>query len=204
MLKHLDSCKKRALQNKERNATSKPSMNLIQLMAYYPYTSEFWLYLEVKSAATLKDLDFYLRQIWLECCGHLSQFCHGSYYGNKIPMSSKAYKIFEPDTELFYAYDFGSTTELKVKMVGSRNGTPLSNNPVYLLARNNMPDVPCDKCGKPSGWLDLEALYENGEFVTLCDAHNAGKAESDYGESQLFNSPRTGTCSYDGPAVPPY
>ena len=28
-------------------------------------------------SATLEELDHYLRTIWLECCGHLSQFTIG-------------------------------------------------------------------------------------------------------------------------------
>lgn len=34
----------------------------------------YWLDLEVKKSATLADLDAFLREVWLECCGHLSMF----------------------------------------------------------------------------------------------------------------------------------
>ena len=38
---------------------------------YGPY----WLHLEVQGDVRLTVLDAFLRAIWLECCGHMSQFC---------------------------------------------------------------------------------------------------------------------------------
>jgi hypothetical protein len=35
---------------------------------------EYWMHLYVPSTATLEDLDSFLRDTWLECCGHLSAF----------------------------------------------------------------------------------------------------------------------------------
>lgn len=36
--------------------------------------SDYWLHLEVPSHAPLRELDGCLRDLWLECCGHLSMF----------------------------------------------------------------------------------------------------------------------------------
>jgi hypothetical protein len=38
------------------------------------YQKEYWLFLDIALNATLEDLDAFLRQIWLECCGHMSGF----------------------------------------------------------------------------------------------------------------------------------
>lgn len=38
------------------------------------YDKNYWLFIEVKETATLKDIDDFLRDIWVECCGHLSEF----------------------------------------------------------------------------------------------------------------------------------
>jgi hypothetical protein len=35
---------------------------------------DYWLHLEAPITATLRALDGYLRDLWLECCGHLSIF----------------------------------------------------------------------------------------------------------------------------------
>ena len=49
------------------------------------YNRDFWLHLEMNGRSTLKDLDRYLRAIWLECCGHLSQFSVAAGAAPKSP-----------------------------------------------------------------------------------------------------------------------
>lgn len=39
----------------------------------------YWLDLELKADAKLKRLDDFLRRIWLECCGYLSEFSIAEY-----------------------------------------------------------------------------------------------------------------------------
>ncbi|MCC7347317.1 MAG: hypothetical protein IT538_07945 [Variibacter sp.] len=93
-------------------------------------------------------------------------------------------------------YDFGSTTELALKVVGVREqGTEKGN--VMLLALNDMPETVCDQCGacpatqictdcewSGKGWLcdDCAAAHECGEDMFL----------------PVVNSPRTGVCGYAG------
>ncbi len=43
-------------------------------MAEGLYAPEYWTHFEVPAAASLADVDRFLREIWLECCGHLSAF----------------------------------------------------------------------------------------------------------------------------------
>lgn len=38
------------------------------------YLPEYWMHLSVPVNTTLGDLDQFLRDIWLECCRHLSAF----------------------------------------------------------------------------------------------------------------------------------
>ncbi len=42
------------------------------------YDPAYWLDVEVPSALTFRDLDAFLREIWLECCWHLSMFKIGN------------------------------------------------------------------------------------------------------------------------------
>lgn len=46
----------------------------IQVVDYY--APDYWLHLKVNSNTSLGTLDQFLRNIWLECCGHLSAFSH--------------------------------------------------------------------------------------------------------------------------------
>jgi hypothetical protein len=75
------------------------------------------------------------------------------------------------------------------------------------MARNIQPEMTCEECGRPAGWLCIECLYESDGSGTgfLCDEHVKGHPHEEYGDPlALVNSPRLGKCGYEGPAEPPY
>ncbi len=204
-IRHLKSCDKRqvTIQNTEVGQ----SQTLYHLQIKNAYASDFWLHLEMKGTATLANLDSYLRTIWLECCGHLSQFTPGRVrWGNEIPMIRKIGQILERNKELTHIYDFGSSTETVIKRVDKRKGKPLSEHPIYLMARNSTPEVSCEECDKPAQWLRHDYMGNCGAWmIALCDDHVEEFAGEDYSEPyQIVNSPRVGVCGYTGPAEPPY
>ena len=49
------------------------NQTLYHLQVQDAWDGNYWLHLEMRGSATLEDLDFYLREIWLECCGHLER-----------------------------------------------------------------------------------------------------------------------------------
>src|SRR5260221_5779664 len=66
-----------------------------------------------------------------------------------------------------HEYDFGSTTELVLKVVAEREGvtpkvTKKPNPLVTILARNDAPELACLKCGKPATKICLECEYPDG------------------------------------------
>lgn len=159
----------------------------------------------MKGSATLRDLDRYLRAIWLECCGHLSRFSIGGWSGGEIGKKRRVEEVFAPGMELTHIYDFGTSSETLVKAVGVRKGKPLTRHPIALLARNDPPEVYCMECERPATWLCIECMCELDEPGTLCDEHVEDHPHEDYGEPMpLVNSPRVGMCGYSGPAEPPY
>ena len=205
MTKHLEVCEKRqeAIQKAGQGKTK--SETLYHLRVQDAFLKEFWLDMEMRGSATLKNLDSYLRSIWLECCGHLSQFSAGRGWGKEIPMSRKADAIFTQWSELTHIYDFGTSSETLIKVVGTREGKPLTAHPIELMARNLMPEQKCIKCELPAAWLCMECLIEEDVWGTLCDKHAKRHPHGNYGEPvRLVNSPRLGMCGYDGPAEPPY
>ncbi len=188
-------------------ANQKPGkeQKLYHLQVQDAWEGIFWLHLEMNGSATLGDLDNYLRAIWLECCGHLSQFSIGGWAGEEIPMDTRAERVFEEGMVLTHIYDFGTSSETLVRVVAVREGRSLTHHPIVLIARNNQPEVPCVECGQPASWLCMECLYELDEPGTLCDKHAQNHPHEDYGDPiPLVNSPRVGMCGYDGPAEPPY
>ena len=166
---------------------------------------QFWLDLEMRGRGTLKDLDRYLRAIWLECCGHMSQFSFGGWRGNKISMGRRIQDVFELGSELTHIYDFGTSSETLIKAVDVREGKSVTSHPITLLVRNVMPESECLECKQPAAWLCMECLIEENEWGTLCDKHAKTHPHDNYGEPiLLLNSPRLGMCGYAGPAVSPY
>ena len=203
--KHLDKCPKRIEAIQSAEASSRPVETLWHLRVQDAYAKDFWLDLEMNGSAKLDKLDTYLRAIWLECCGHLSEFTIGGWGGEEVAISRKADAIFEPDLVLRHLYDFGTTSETDIKAVGLRQGKATTKHPIALLARNQMPDAFCQECGGPAKWLCLECVYEEEKAGLLCDTHVEVHPHDNYGEPMLLvNSPRVGMCGYDGPAEPPY
>jgi len=205
VMKHLDTCQKRQESLREAEASERPTETLWHLRVQDAYDKDFWLDIEMRGAATLAKLDDYLRAIWLECCGHLSEFTIGGWGGDKVGMSRKADKIFEEGLTLRHLYDFGTTSETDVRVLGLRSGKATTKHPIVLLARNLQPEAACQECGQPAGWWCAECAYEDDKEGFLCDVHVEDHPHQDYGEPvALVNSPRLGMCGYDGPAEPPY
>lgn len=205
LVRHLSTCTQRQEALKAAGAKRSAEQELYHLQVQGAWSPEFWLHLEMNGSATLKDLDDYLRAIWLECCGHLSQFSVGGWRGEEIPQSKRADRVFRSGVELIHIYDFGTSSETRIKVVGVRRGRPLSSHPIFLMARNNPLEEYCTECGQPASWLCLECLYEMDEPGTLCAEHAAIHPHQNYGEPiPLVNSPRLGMCGYAGPAEAPY
>ena len=205
MIKHLAMCNERQTQIAKADRKQGKQETLYHLRVQDAWQGLFWLNLEMRGSASLSDLDRYLRAIWLECCGHMSQFSVGGWDGDEIPMTQRIERVFTPSAELTHIYDFGTSSETLVKLAGVRQGKPLSAGPIVLMARNHMPEEKCIECGKPAAWLCMECLIEDNTWGVLCDEHMEEHEHDEYGEpTPLVNSPRLGMCGYTGPAEPPY
>ena len=205
MTKHLAACAKRseAVGAAERGGGARET--LLHLRVEDQYSKAFFLDLEMRASAPLKKLDDYLRAIWLECCGHLSEFSAGGWGGGKIGMRRAAGEVFRPGTAITHVYDFGTSSVTLVRLAGSREGAPVTKHPIALLARNVMPEEACMECGAPATRLCLGCVSEQDGSGMLCAAHAKTHGHRDYGEPvTLVNSPRMGLCGYEGPADPPY
>lgn len=214
LVKHLKSCPKRL----EAQATaSGREQTLYHLLIQDAWGGYYWLHLEMRGDANLEALDEYLRAIWLECCDHLSAFRIGPYrytqifedawmIGDEKPINVRVGRLFSPGMSIDYDYDFGTTSELTIKVVDERQGAPLSERPIFLMARNKMAPVACMECDQPAAYICIECMYEREDGACeLCEQHAEEHECSDYGEPMpLVNSPRVGMCGYWGPAEPPY
>ncbi len=188
--KHLSACP-------ERPAGADVRVHLVAEAHKAPH---FWLHLDVAKDATLDDLDSFLRAVWVECCGHLSAFfIQGREYeacpdaGNG-GMGVSIGKALKGCTKFRYIYDFGSSTEIELRVLGDSRG-PADEADVRLLAQNLLPAYSC-ACGKAATQICQDCMWSGDPLY--CDEC---LPEHDCGEDSalpLVNSPRAGICGYGG------
>lgn len=212
LTRHLASCGARKDAIQAADAGSGRDGALIHLRVQDDSRSEFWLDLEIGGSASLRDLDRYLRAIWLDCCGHLSMFSQGGWgAGDELPKSARIDRALRPGSELVHIYDFGTSSETLIKSVSAREGKPtVGDRPIALMSRNLPPAYGCAECDLPA----VRACAGCAEFDdvspgALCESHAEAHACDYTGFTEeppapLANSPRMGMCAYDGPAEPPY
>lgn len=75
----------------------------------------FWMYVRVSTEATFGVLDRFLRAVWMECCGHLSEFTAG---GKSAGMRKRLSALLSDGSEFVYRYDMGDTTGLRLTVLG--------------------------------------------------------------------------------------
>jgi hypothetical protein len=207
MTRHLTKCLAEHPQKGKQRKT-------FRLVAEGQYLPEYWLQLEVPAEATFLTLDGFLRDIWLECCGHLSAFTveNARYeldtggidgmwvglFGSPLPprsMKTRLDSALRPGLKFFHEYDFGTTTSLALKVVAEGEGV-LGKNAVRTLARNDPPPIPCAKCGQPATDVCVECMDSPSGW--LCAAHAEKHKHQDM-FLPVVNSPRVGQCGYTGP-----
>ena len=207
MTRHLTSCPRRAerLADAARSA-KKAEGRFLHFEVRDAWSGEYWLHLEMPESATLEALDIYLRGIWLECCGHMSQFSIGGPWGGReVGMDQRVGRAFGAVDELTHVYDFGTESVSRVRLVGERWGAGTTKRPVALMARNDPLDFRCMECDAAATSLCMECVYDDQSGM-LCGAHAENHRHDDDEEELMpvVNSPRMGVCGYTGPATPPY
>ena len=121
-----------------------------------------------------------------------------------MSMDLEASKALRVDDKLTHIYDFGTSSETLIKVVGVRQGKPTTAHPLALMARNLMPEYKCIECDESATQFCMECLIEDNIWGTLCEQHAKTHPHSNYDTVSLVNSPRMGMCGYGGPAKPPY
>lgn len=198
--KHLVACE--AKKEKDETLNKGKNQGYIYHLAISAWGT-YWLHIEMKGSATLSKLDNFLREIWLECCGHLSQFTiHGVSYSSyeaqddfwgDVPesMDIPLENVLKLKDKFRHEYDFGTPTELAIQVVSIRKG--VMDTPIRILARNHPPVFECQNCKKIAAQICALCMED---YCDKCmEGHECGE---DYA-MPLVNSPRTGVCGYVGP-----
>ena len=215
MIRHLEVCKEK----ENLFALVKEKVKYYELVLYGKYNKDYWLIVQVKENATLEDLDQFIRDIWVECCGHLSAFeiCGQRYESNPAEdffgeepaksMNCKLKKVLERGMQMEYEYDYGSTTELVIRVQDYYNA-PDQKEEITILSRNNPPQFVCSVCGEnDAAWVNPEGFYDGTSFFCeeclqkLEEGNIELDQECDFVPEFLLpvcNSPRMGVCGYEG------
>ena len=203
--KHLQSCSKRKIVPE----TSSGNRNIQKVKFFHiiaegkDYLSDYWLHLEAPAYATLEELDNLLRDVWLECCGHLSlfrledelYFSEPDENWEQEDMGIELGNVLSLKKKFYHEYDFGSTTYLMLKAVSEREGE-IKDRSIKILSRNEPLPIMCSYCDKHATEICTECLWSSGGW--LCD--DCAKKHKCNREMFLsvVNSPRTGICGYSG------
>lgn len=167
------------------------------------YDKAYCIYLSIDENLQLQHLDQFIRDIWVECCQHLSSFyIDGVTYDDNrnelYEMNVKLKEVLSIGQKFEYQYDFGSTTYIILEVV-DKIEVSKNHSQIEILARNNEINYNCSGCGKKAQYYQ----YTTGNY--LCE-ECADKLDEDefeecgteelYGD--YFNSPRDGVCGYVG------
>jgi len=200
MTRHLNSCILKNIGSEGKQDGKRRSFHIVVMGYYEP---EYWMHLAIPADTKLQTLDQFLRGIWLECCGHLSAFeINDMRYSvspmaeyDEIGMNKKIGDILEPGSVFHHEYDFGSTTVLGFKVVSEFKAN-IKDKSIKILARNDAPEIKCEKCGKMATQVCCQCIYEGAGW--LCDDC---AEDHECGEDMMLpvvNSPRVGVCGYCG------
>ena len=187
--------------------------------------SDYWLHLAVAETTPLSTLDGFLRDLWVECCNHLSAFSIDDQryerpydddgmggVNRSQSMDIELGSVAATVDSFSYTYDFDSETALDVRVVETgdwsipeleADGTETDYEEVVLLARNHQPDIDCEACGAPATTICQTCLRDRGADAWLCESC-ASTHEDDCDRPRylpVVNSPRVGVCGYRGPAT---
>ncbi|MEW6619429.1 MAG: hypothetical protein AB1422_08870 [bacterium] len=217
MTNHLKSCKQREITPIEPSSGQKSNQQdkrVFHLVVEGSYSPEYWMHLDVPGDAKLKDLDNFLRDIWVECCWHLSAFyinnieyeedtggvdtMWSGIFGTeraRRSMNVPTGSVLSPGLKFHYEYDFGTTTHLTLRVLSEREEN-IKNKSIQILARNEPPQIICEICGKIATQVCTQCIYEGeGWFCDKCaQKHECGEDMF----LPVVNSPRVGMCGYTG------
>jgi hypothetical protein len=188
--------------NKCLNQGSEDVLDAFLVKVQWPHKNPiYWLYLSVPFKSKLEDLDLFLREIWLDCCSHLSQFTidykrYSSHFEanafsrfEEFSMSIRSEKVLVPGLKFTHEYDFGSTTELLLEVVGLIKSVHCKE--IKVIVQNQEPEFKCASCGKKA---EMISSTEGECFCKSC----VDEEEDELYLLPLVNSPRTGVCGYVG------
>jgi hypothetical protein len=185
------------LSDKEKSDNNRTTQTFCHIVVD---AGEYFIHLLVKGDASMKVIDSFLKDIWLECCGHMSGFGHNNF---KVSMNHKVIDVFDTRIKIFHDYDYGTTTRVFLK--GLKNYQLNLKEKIILLSRNEPLKLMCATCKKkPAVNICTTCNYDDYSFFCeSCSEKHEKVCEdfADYSSMPIVNSPRMGECGYTGGVI---
>lgn len=172
--------------------------NILLRICTWHYGEMYWLFLLMPNNTKLITIDKYLREIWLECCNHMSEFEFNKVVYDKKKMSTKIkdVAIIGKLNKSSYTYDFGSTTLLCIDAISLYKS---ENDKIKLICRNSQFIMPCENAKCNNQATELCKMCDN-MFCYKCINKVIHKKVCNYDKDcdimPILNSPRFGVCGY--------
>lgn len=175
---------------------------------------EYWLDILINENFTLRDLDDLIRGVWVECCGHLSNFrIDGVKYEVSIDedffifekaetMDIALKDVLKRGQKISYEYDYGTPTDLEITVKAHKKGNTLDQ--FWVVGNNDDLKHKCTYCKKRKAiYIDPSTVYEESpKFICKrCFEELEDEEIDDIYWLNVCNTPRMGVCGFDGPML---
>jgi hypothetical protein len=176
-------------------ATREGKIHYMILLVEGKYNPSYWMIIKAKSDIPLSKIDKFLKDIWVECCGHMSSFSD-SY--SDIEKTKKLNEVFEERVKIDYIYDFGSSTEITLSFIKEIEN--VKDKDIQVLMRNKEIDFKCSYCNNKAIAICPFCIYEDEGYLceSCIETHKCVEEEGEDVLLPLVNSPRSGECGYCG------
>ncbi|EFA77942.1 hypothetical protein PPL_08587 [Heterostelium album PN500] len=165
--------------------------------------TEYWMNVLIPCDTPVYEVEEFLKDIWLECCGHMTTWeglkngvgeFKDIYGGNEEP-DEKDVAISECvdlGGTVSMDYDMGTTTTVNL-MFYEKINVKMDDPGIRVLIRNTINKPNCKECKKPNH--PVHYTCDDCDYSKMCEECGDGEHE-EHSKTTISNSPRSGSCGY--------
>lgn len=167
--RHMKNCSemKKIIEDKIQNAKEVRDQFLISIKDK-KNPGKYCIYISIDADLQLEHLDKFIRDIWIECCGHSSAFYidkkeYSSNSDGQLKINIYLKDLLNVNQKFEYKYDFDLTTCLVLEVVEMIEISE-DFNQIEIIARNN---EEAGFCNSPRDGICKYEGNKNGEYYYL-------------------------------------
>ena len=153
--RHLVTCPEKKARD-ARELEQAAAVGTIYHLRLHFWKSYYWVHLEIDGQKTLADLDEFIRDLWVECCWHLSEF----------EIQGKTYRVYPFDTS---SEEDSEDVDFEIEMDPTESNDDafefFSMDVESLFTDHDAADVPIQQVLKKG--TEFEYIYDFGSPTEL-------------------------------------